>query len=199
MSRPAMDHSDQMTRRTRSGTQGARWLCVAIALTLTIAATGGPTLGASGYVFFHRIVGDWEVLCSGRDHRTGRTCRLSAPPAKLGEKAPQNVVVVSEPSADSFEVAAQIRDQTKPGLPAFIRVDAYKIHEAPVRQGLAVWRGAAALRIVSELRSGRKAIFRVQTLPDGLPRDTRISLIGFREALRDYRTAIRTHGLLKAN
>ena len=167
-------------------------------LALALALVLGTKDGAGSYVVFHKTVGDWEILCAGADPTSKRSCRLSAPPAKIADKKPQNVVVVSEPAPNSFSVELQIRDIVKAGLPAFLRIDGFQTHEAPVRNGRAVWRGQAALRIVSEMRAGRSAVFRIQTGPDGLPRDARISLLGFREALRDYRNALRAHGLLSA-
>lgn len=184
--------------RNRTDARSIAGPVMAGALALALAVTAAASYSAAGYVFFHRTVGEWEVLCAGADRTSRRTCRLSAPPAKIADKAPQNVMVVSEPAADAFEVTLQIRDLVKSGLPAFLRIDGFQTHEALIRDGRAVWRGAAALRIVSEMRAGRSAVFRIQTMPDGMPRDTRVSLIGFRDALADYRTAVRTHGLLTA-
>ncbi len=46
------------------------------------------------------------------------------------------------------------------------------------------------------MRGGRRLVYRVQTGPEGLPRDTRVSLAGFDEALATYRRLLREHGLL---
>lgn len=165
---------------------------------LLVAALAVTGYGAGGYVFFHKTVGDWVVLCSGASQSAKRTCLLSAPPPKLSTAAPQNLIVVSEPSTDTFEVALQIRDLAMAGLPAFIRAEGFKVHEAPVRDGRAVWHGQVALKIIAEMRTARSVVFRVQTMPDGMPRDTRVSLAGFRQALSAYRNTIRAHGLLSA-
>lgn len=164
------------------------------AWTVALAAVG---LGAGGYVFFHKRSGDWAVVCSSQIDRKVKTCTLSAPPGRLTNE-PQNMMFVSEPAPDQFQVVLRIRDVVMPDHPAFLRIDSYKVHEAPVNNGAAVWQGEEAYRIAGEMRAGRAAVLRVQTIPDGMPRDTRVSLKGFRVALSAYRSAIRAHGLLGA-
>ena len=164
------------------------------AWTLALAAVGQ---GAGGYVFFHKKSGDWVVVCSSEIDRKVKTCTLGAPPGKLANE-PQNMVFVSEPVPDQFQVMLRIRDVVMPNHSAFLRIDSYKVHEAPVNDGAAVWLGEEAYRITGELRAGRAAVYRVQTIPHGMPRDTRVSLKGFRAALSAYRNAIRAHGLMGA-
>lgn len=177
----------------RSAFRG-KWLGLAL-----IACTCLPTSGyaAGAYLFYRKTLGQWEIYCSAENPKAKKTCRLSGPPAQMASKSPQNVLVVQEVSPDAFKVVLEVRDLVMPDLPAFVRIDRYPVHEAPVARGQAVWSGEKALRIVSEMRAGKVAIFRVQTAPDGMPRDTRVSLKEFREALHSYRTAIRQHGLLK--
>ena len=50
--------------------------------------------------------------------------------------------------------------------------------------------------MVGEMRAADALVFRVQTAPDGLPRDTPVSLAPFRDALDAYRAAIRQNGVL---
>lgn len=169
---------------------------------LALLLVGALVLSVSGYasatyMFYRKTLGEWEVYCAAEHAKAKKSCRLAGPPAKLGSKAPQNAVVVAEVAPDRYAVTLDIRDLVMPDLPAFIRIDRYPVHEAPAKGGKAEWRGEKALRIISEMRSGKTIIFRVQTAPDGMPRDTRVSLKRFREALRAYRVALRGHGLLK--
>lgn len=177
---------------TRSAIRG-NWLGLAL-----IACTCLPTSGyaAGAYLFYRKTLGQWEIYCSAENRNAKKTCRLSGPPAQMGTNTPQNVLVVQEASPDTYKVALEVRDLVMPDLPAFVRIDRYPVHEAPVARGTAVWSGEKALRIVSEMRAGKVVIFRVQTAPDGMPRDTRLSLKDFREALHAYRMAIREYGLL---
>jgi len=171
----------------------SRWRVLALALVL-----GGIGYGAGAYVFFHKTLGDWMVLCHGKAHEKDRNCRLSAPPPKLTSGSPPNVLIVAEPKSNRFRLTLEVRDLVSPGVPAFIRIDQYAIHEAQVSNGVAVWQGDEAIRILGEMRAGKTMVFRVQTAPDGLPRDTHVSLKGFRTSLRSYRNAIRAHRLLSA-
>jgi hypothetical protein len=109
------------------------------------------------------------------------------------------VIQVHEYAPGVFQVAINIRDIVKPNLPAYLRVDERTIHEASVRDGLARWYGEEGLAVLTEMSSGSRLVYRVQTAPDGLPRDIHVALAGFRDALARYREVIRSHGLLSAN
>lgn len=165
---------------------------------LLVGAVGLAASGyASAYMFYRKTLGEWEVYCSAENEKAQKSCRLAGPPAKMGNKTPQNVLAVAEIAPDSYTITLEVRDLVMPDLPAFLRIDRYRVHEAPVKGGKAEWRDEKALQIVSEMRSGKIIVYRVQTAPDGMPRDTRVSLKQFREALRAYRVALRGHGLLK--
>lgn len=178
-----------MTEKRLPDLKRSRILLISLALTFLLT-------GAGGYVFFHKRIGDWMILCSGKTASENRSCRLSAPLPILANDKPQNILVISEPSADKFRIELDIRDIVAPGLPAFVRIDGFAVHQGAVTNGKAVWTGQEALAVLGEMRAGRSMVFRVQTAPDGLPRDTHVSLAGFRDALSTYRGAIRTHGLL---
>ena len=145
---------------------------------------------SAGYVFFHRPVGDWSVLCWSDLSTKARTCRLSAPRPKLSYSLAPNVIEVREWAPGAFQVIVTVRDRTMEGLPLSLRIDGLGIHETAVRDGMAWWSGEEAARIILEMQRGRKAIYRVQTIPDGMPRDVRISF-------DIYRGVIRSHGLLE--
>lgn len=170
---------------------------IAIAsLGIWIALAAGA---AAGWVFFHQQFGDWTVLCWRDLGTNANTCTLSAPPPSMSGAAALNVVQVHEYAPGAFQVAINIRDIVKPNLPAYLRVDEQTIHEAPVRDGLARWYGDEALKILAEMGGGRRMVYRVQTAPDGLPRDVQVGLANFRDAVARYREVIRSHGLLSAN
>jgi hypothetical protein len=169
-------------------------LLPALGLTLTLLL--GAMTPAAAALFYNQVFGDWSLFCS-RDDATGAAqCRLAAPPPSLNYRAQRNIVVIREPGADRFEVEIEIRDMASPALPAFLWVEGFAVHEAPTRSGKALWQGAEALRIIGEMRAARRMVLRVQTVPDGLPRDAVISLARFREALAAYRQVIRIYGLL---
>lgn len=170
--------------------------CLAILLLLLSQAV--PAKAA--YVFYHRVIGDWTIVCWRSDATAiDDLCRLSAPPASLANRERQNVVVVHEYRANTYQVAIEIRDTLVEGQPVFLRVDSYAVHETVPEGRLARWSGKAALDILSEMRVGRSMVYRVQTVPDGLPHDTRVSVEGFAEALSVYRRVIRQHGLLSGS
>lgn len=165
-------------------------LSAAIALGLS-----GPA--AAGFVFFYQALGDWTVLCWRGVFETGRACTLSAPPASLAYRKAPNVLQVDEYAPDAFQVAITVRDQAQPGLPLVLRVDGFRPHETGVEGSLARWFGDEAREILVEMRAGKAMIYRVQTAPDGLPSDTRVSLATFPRALEIYRRVIRAHNMLK--
>lgn len=154
---------------------------------------------AAGWVFFYQQFGDWTVLCWRDLGTNANTCTLSAPPATMSGVAPPNVIQVHEYAPGAFQVAITIRDITKPDLPAYLRVDEQPIREASVRDGLARWYGDEAMEILVGMGAGKRLVYRVQTAPDGLPRDVHVGLDRFRDALARYREVIRSHGLLSAN
>jgi hypothetical protein len=167
---------------------------VSVGVLLALAAGA-----AAGWVFFHQQFGDWTVLCWRDLGTNANTCTLSAPPPSLSGTAPPNVIQVHEYAPGAFQVAINIRDIVKPNLPAYLRIDEQSIHEAPVRDGLARWYGDEALEILVEMGAGKRMVYRVQTAPDGLPRDIHVALANFRDALARYREVIRSHGLLSTN
>ena len=87
------------------GTRKRRWGAAVLSL-----VCAGLLSGAGGYVFFHKRIGDWMVLCSGKTHAEGRSCELSAPLPILTADKPQNVLVITEPGADNFRVELRVRD-----------------------------------------------------------------------------------------
>lgn len=167
-------------------------LAVGLLLLLSVKA-------AAGWVFYYQQFGDWTVLCWRDIGTNANTCTLSAPPPTMTGAAPPNVIQVHEYAPGAFQVAITIRDIVKPNLPAYLRVDERTIREAPVRDGLARWYGEEATAMLVEMGAGKRLVYRVQTAPDGLPRDVHIGLDRFREALARYREVIRSHGLLSAN
>ena len=150
---------------------------------------------AGGYVFFHRELGDWAVLCWRDIHSQKQFCRLSAPRPSLSYRLAPNVIEIREWKPDAFQVVVMVRDRVDAELPLSLRIDRQPIHEIPVRESMAWWSGATAERIIAEMRAGRKLIIRVQTFPDGMPRDVKISLAGFGPAFDAYRGALRIHNI----
>jgi hypothetical protein len=172
---------------------------VRIAILTCAAVLALSASAVAGWVFYHHQYGDWTVLCWRDLGTNASTCTLSAPPPTMSGTAPVNVIQVHEYAPGSFQVALTIRDLVKANLPAYLRVDEQTIREAPVRDGLARWYGDDALEILVEMGAGKRLVYRVQTAPDGLPRDVHVGLDQFRDALARYREVIRSHGLLPAN
>ncbi len=168
----------------------AALICVLVALGI------GTPAAAGGFVLFHKIFGDWVVLCWREMAGSKKTCTLSAPRPSLAYKTPPNVVQVHEYRPDSFQIVISIRDRADPELPASLRVDRFEFHTARVEGDLARWYGEEAVELMIQLRAGERLAYRVQTAPDGLPRDMNVSLAGFTQALATYRQVIRSHGLL---
>lgn len=162
-------------------------------------AAGSPSLAVSGYVFFHSTVGEWLVICWRELGKEQKYCRLSAPPPSLDYRLAPNVIEVREHAPGAFQVIVTVRDRPAPGMPLFLRVDARPLHESPIEKGLAWWSGDEALKIILEMRAGSRLVYRVQTAPDGMPRDMRIPLGTFSEAFDIYRRTLREHGLLPAD
>ncbi len=81
-------------------------------------------------------------------------------------------------------------------VPAFVRIGHFPFHQAMPAGAVAGWSGAEALRMVGEMRAADRLVFRIETAPDALPRDTPVGLGPFREALAAYRQAIRGNGIL---
>ena len=125
-----------------------------------------------------------------------KSCTLSAPRPSLAYKAPPNVVQVHEYEPDAFQIVISIRDRVAPELPAYLRVDRFEFRTARVEGSLARWYGEEAVELLIQMRAGKRLAYRIQTAPDGLPRDMNVSLAGFTEALATYREVIRSHGLL---
>lgn len=174
---------------SRSGRLG---LGLAIALMAQVVA--GPAEAA--YVFYHQTNGDWSTLC-WRDDQTGQAnCRFGAPPETLTENGQQNILLVHEYAADRFQIAVEVRDLVDPGAPLFLKVDDGTLHETTIENGFARWVGKDAMALLSELLNGVRVVYRVITAPDGLPRDTAVSLQGFGPSLAGYRGVIRDVGIL---
>jgi invasion protein IalB len=167
---------------------------VVVAALLVLAGVPGPA--AAGYVFFYQHPGDWTVVCWREMSTQKKSCRLSAPPASLFTTKLRNVLDVRETSPGAFVVEIEIRDEIAPGLPLFLRIDDHPIHEAAVTDGSVRWAGGAANGLIEEMRTGKQLVFRVQTAPYNLPRDTPLSLEGFASAFDAYRQQLRIHGLL---
>ena len=153
---------------------------------------------AVGFVFFHQVRGDWAVLCWRDMVSQQKTCRLNAPPANMTLGTRRNELIVHEYAADTFQLAIEVRDPFDARFPLFLRIDQFAIHEAPIEAGIARWSGSAARGILAEMRVGRQILYRIHTAPEGMPRDTFISLEGFADSLVTYRQEIRRHGLLAA-
>lgn len=174
----------------------ARWtvraalICGLVALGIWTQATAG------GFVLFHKTFGDWVVLCWREMAGSKKTCTLSAPRPSLAYKTPPNIVQVHEYRADAFQIVISIRDLADPALPASLRVDRFEFRTAPIESGIARWYGEEAVELLVQMRAGKRLAYRVQTAPDGLPRDMNVSLAGFAQALTTYRQVMRGHGLL---
>ncbi len=176
----------------------ARWTMPA-ALAVVLLGLGLWTQAvAGGFVLFHKTFGDWSVLCWREMAGTAKTCTLSAPQPSLAYRTPPNIIQVHEYAPDAFQIAISIRDRADPELPASIRVDRFEFRTARIERGLARWYGEEAVKLLIQMRAGQRLAYRVQTAPDGLPRDMNVSLAGFSEALATYRQVIRSHGLLAA-
>ncbi len=166
-------------------------LCIGLLLEIGAAT-------AAGFVIFHQVRGDWAVLCWRDMVSQQKTCRLNAPPANMTLGTRRNVLIVHEYAVDTFQVAIEVNDPADGRFPLFLRIDQYGVHEAPIEAGLARWSGTAARAILAEMRVGGRLLYRIHTVPEGLPRDTYISLEGFADSLVTYRQEIRRHGLLAA-
>lgn len=163
-----------------------------------VLAWAVSTAALADYVLFHSPVGDWTVLCWRDLASEQRYCRLSAPRASLGYRVAPNVIEVREWAPDAFQVIVTVRDRVVPDAPLTLRVDRQPIHETPIHEnGMAWWSGDEAKRILAEMRAGKKLTYRVETAPDGMPRDVRVSLVPFAHAFDTYRGVIRSHGVLK--
>lgn len=174
----------------------ARWTLRA-ALACVLVTLGIWTPAASGgFVLFHKTFGDWVVLCWREMAGTKKTCTLSAPRPSLAYRTPPNIVQVHEYRPDTFQIVISIRDRADPELPASLRVDRFEFRTARVEGNLARWFGEEAVELLVQMRAGERLAYRVQTAPDGLPRDMNVSLAGFTQALATYRQVIRDHGLL---
>lgn len=156
-----------------------------------------PGAAEASYVFFHKQLGAWTILCWDDRVSGTKQCSLYAPRASLTYRSPPNVLQIHEYAPNTFQVVIMLRDRPMPDLPAFVRIDGFKVHETAVEPGLARRTGSEAAAIIGEMRKGRRITARIQTIPDGLPRDTRISLEGFDDALATYRRTIRAQGILK--
>ncbi len=173
-------------------------LTVRAALAGVLAALGIWTQAAAGgFVLYHKTFGDWAVLCWREMAGQKKACTLSAPRPSLSYKTPPNVVQVHEYAPDTFQIVISIRDLVDPELPAYLRVDRFEFRTARVEGSLARWFGEEAVELLVQMRAGKRLAYRVQTAPDGLPRDMNVSLAGFADALSTYREVIRSHGLLQ--
>jgi invasion protein IalB len=151
---------------------------------------------AGGFVLYHKTFGDWSVTCWREMSGGDKSCTLSAPQPSLAYRTPPNIVQVHEYQPDAFQIVILIRDRPDPELPASLRVDRFDFRTARVEGNLARWFVEEAVELLVQMRAGNRLAYRVQTAPDGLPRDMNISLAGFSQALAAYRQVIRSHGLL---
>lgn len=164
-------------------------LCLTIFL---ILAASIPA--RADFILFHNAVGDWSVTCWRTLLDEKKSCRLSAPRAALGVRFAPNVIQIREWSSGRFQVIVSVRDHVMPGLPLTLRVDGLALHETSIRaDGQAWWSDDDAAEIILEMQAGRKITYRVQTLPDGMPRDMRVSLVPFKRAFEIYRGVMRSH------
>lgn len=144
------------------------------------------------FILFHNAVGDWSVTCWRALLGGKKSCRFSAPRAALGAKFAPNVIEIHEWSSGRFQVIVSVRDR---GMPLTLRVDGLALHETSIwADGKAWWSDDDAAEIILEMQAGKKVTYRVQTLPDGMSRDMRVSLVPFRRALEIYRSVLRSHG-----
>lgn len=181
-----------MTVRYLSAGWRRGWWCLFLVL-----FAAGPAEAA--YVLYSSEHGDWRVLC-WRDHDTAPThCSLTAPQQRLAGAANQSILLIDEYAPQSYQAAIVLRERTMPDLPVYIRIDAHPVHQTLPQDGFARWYGETALAILTQMLSGQILVFRLQTYPEGLPQDVRVSLAGFEAALLAYRQALRTFGLLPAS
>lgn len=146
------------------------------------------------FILFHNSVGDWSVTCWRTLLGEKKSCRLRAPRAALGVAFAPNVIEVREWASGRFQVIITVRDRVMPGLPLTLRIDRLALHETTIRaDGKAWWSDDAAAKIILEMQAGRRIIYRVQTRPDGMPRDMRVSLVPFKRAFEIYRGVLRSH------
>lgn len=147
------------------------------------------------YVQYHRAFGDWTVLCGENRASGNRSCSLSAPQPSLDVAARTNELQVAEPSPGQFTVTVRARHVVNDQLPVFLRVDANEAHATQLAGPNAMWQGAAADRIVGELRAGAAVVIRIHNR-DGTPVDQTMSLTGFSLAHDTYRRVLRDQGIL---
>jgi hypothetical protein len=164
-------------------------------LVLATLMTGALSGAArANFILFNSTVGDWSVLCWRKLLEDKKSCRLSAPLPSLDAGFAPNVIEVREWAPGRFQVIVTVRDRVMPGLPLSLRIDRLAIHETAIREdGVAWWNGEDAAEIILEMQAGRSVLYRVQTRPDGMPRDMRISLVPFKRAFEIYRGVLRSH------
>ncbi len=154
----------------------------------------GVVPARADFILFHNAVGDWSVTCWRALLDDMRSCRLSAPKAALGAAFAPNVIEIREWASSRFQVIVTVRDRVMPGLPLSLRIDRLALHETTIRaDGKVWWSDDDAAEINLEMQAGRKIIYRVQTLPDGMPRNMRLSLVPFKRAFEIYRGVMRSH------
>ena len=174
----------------------ARWTGRAAILCILVVLGACTQAVAGGYVLYHKTFGDWSVTCWREMAGPKKSCTLSAPQPSLAYRTPPNVVQVHEYQPDAFQIVILIRDRPDPELPASLRVDRFEFRTARIERSYARWFGQEAVELLVQMRAGKRLAYRVQTAPDGLPRDMNVSLAGFSQALAAYRQVIRSHGLL---
>ena len=174
----------------------ARWTAHAAIVWFLVVLGFCPQATAGGYVLYHKTFGDWSVTCWREMSGTQKSCTLSAPQPSLAYRTPPNIVQVHEYQPDAFQIVILIRDRPDRELPASIRVDRFEFRTARIERDYARWFGQEAVELLVQMRAGKRLAYRVQTEPDGLPRDMNVSLAGFSQALAAYRQVIRSHRLL---
>jgi len=183
-------------RRRRCALGWLRTMARIALIAVLAAAVLGTARPAGAWVFFYQTFSEWSVVC-WRSHEGANDprCSLSAPPDShaLGTR---NVLHVQEYAPDAFQVAIEVRDKPMPGIPVFLRIGQKAPREAGVRDGFAAWTGNQAALILGEMLAADRVVFRIQTAPEGMPRDAIVSLQGFGQALEVYRREVRRYGLL---
>lgn len=157
-------------------------------------ALPAPVRAQDSYALFHRVFGDWTVLC-GQNRATGhKSCSLSAPPPRLDVGGRTNEVSIVEIDPGRFQVVVRLRQTASAALPVFLRIDANDAHQTAVTGRTAAWSGRAAQDIVNQMRNGAAVVLRVHT-PDGAPADMTLSLAGFTAAHDTYQRVLRDQGI----
>ncbi len=177
--------------------RATRWRRRLLAIVVIILGFFVHLSAIAGYVIYFHTFGDWTVVCSKDEPTNRKSCTLSAPPPAIDLSNKRSNLTVAEHSNGTVTVFIRVGGKVEIGQPVYLRIDENPFHEArPNRFGETGWTGEAAIAIRGQLENGERMVLRSFPAGTGKPRDEVLSLGGFAEALKTYRTNLRTYGVL---